>query len=139
MITNPLLHLALFVGWTLFLLVAIEVIRALLMKMHGYSPSAFKAGERHGPEAYWRLSRAHANCLEFLPLYGSLILIMTHLDPPNASFFGWVSLSVIMLRPFQSLAHILSTTDQIIQIRATLFLSQVLALVCMLVMVLSTL
>ncbi len=131
MLENPLLHLTLFAGWTIFLLILVELVRAWLMSAQGYPVTAFPSGERHGPDAYWRLYRAQANCLEFLPMYGAVIGAMALADTPAPSSFALASLVIVVARPLQSLVHITSTAAPAIRLRASLFLLQLSALAFM--------
>lgn len=131
MYDNPLLHLTLFAGWAILLLVLIELVRGWLMSARNYPVTEFPAGERHGPDAYWRLYRAQANCLEFLPMYGAVVLAMTLSGNDIPPLFGLASLTIVALRPLQSLVHILSTRAPAIRLRASLFLIQLAALVTM--------
>jgi uncharacterized MAPEG superfamily protein len=131
MYENPLLHLTLFTGWTIFLLVLIELVRSWLMSARNYPVTSFPAGERHGPDAYWRLYRAQANCLEFLPMYGAVVLAMTLSGNDIPPLFGLASLTIVALRPLQSLVHILSTSASAIRARAGLFLIQLIAMAVM--------
>ena len=131
MYDSLLLHLALFIGWTIFLLVLIELARVWLMYARGYAVTSFPAGERHGPDAYWRLYRAQANCLEFLPFYAALILLVVVSGHDIPHMFRIASMIIVCVRPFQSIVHIISTTAIAIQLRASLFLIQLSALVVM--------
>jgi hypothetical protein len=131
MFDSPLLHLTLFAGWTIFLLILVELLRAWLMSARGYAVTAFPSGERHGPEAYWRLYRAQANCLEFLPIYGAVIGVMAVSSEPVPSLFTLASLVIVVVRPLQSLVHITSTSALAIRMRASLFLLQLSALAFM--------
>ena len=40
----------------------------------GASPADFPASVPHGSDRYWRLNRAHLNCLEFLPMFAAVVL-----------------------------------------------------------------
>lgn len=131
MLESPLLHLILFAGWTIFLLILIELVRAWLMSARGYAVTAFPSGERHGPDAYWRLYRAQANCLEFLPMYGVVIGAMAVSGEAISPLFAQASLVVVIARPLQSLVHITSTAAPAIRLRASLFLAQLTALAVM--------
>jgi len=128
---SPLFHLTLFAGWTILLLLLVELVRAWLMSARGYAVTAFPSGERHGPDAYWRLYRAQANCLEFLPMYGAVIGAMTISGVARPSLFALASLVIVVARPLQSLVHIISSSASAIRLRASLFLLQLSALALM--------
>jgi uncharacterized MAPEG superfamily protein len=131
MYDNPLLHLTLFAGWAILLLVLIELVRSWLMSAHNYPVTGFPAGERHGPDAYWRLYRAQANCLEFLPIYGAVIVAMALSGNDIPPLFKLASFVIVCARPLQSLVHVLSTKAPAIRLRASLFLIQLAALTTM--------
>ena len=67
--TVPLWCLLGYVAWTLLLLLGIGAARSAQVLTGARRANEFPAGERHGGDAYWRLNRAHLNCLEFIPLF----------------------------------------------------------------------
>jgi len=69
-----------------------------------------------------RLARAHANCLEGLPIFGGLLLVAlvtghTSITDPLAYWF-------LGARLFQSLVHLVSVSAQAVSIRFTAFAVQ---------------
>ncbi|NMW25060.1 MAPEG family protein, partial [Rhodanobacter denitrificans] len=73
--TISALVLTLFLAWTLLLLVVMEVLRSHLVitgriRSNGITP------DNAGLSPFMRrLARAHANCVEGLPVFGGLLLV----------------------------------------------------------------
>src|SRR5262245_22534364 len=73
--TIPLWCLAGFVVWTLVLLTAVAFSRVGAVLAGRARANEFPSGVPHGGDRYWRLNRAHMNCVENLPLFGAVVLI----------------------------------------------------------------
>lgn len=91
-------------------------------------PSDFPSGIPHGGDRYWRLNRAHLNCLENLPLFAAVVLTgaVIGADAPMLDRFAVVYLGA---RVGQSVTHVASGSDLAVQVRFGFFLVQ---LVCLL-------
>lgn len=75
MMTPTLTALTGFVAWTLFLLVLMELIRSKLVLTKEVPANEFRPDNANLSPFMQRLGRAHANCLEGLPIFGGLMLI----------------------------------------------------------------
>ena len=64
-----------FVSWSLFLLVLMEVIRSKLVLVGAVPANGFDPNNSSLSPFMQRLARAHANCVEGLPIFGGLMLI----------------------------------------------------------------
>lgn len=64
-----------FVAWSLFLLVLMEVIRSRLVIFKAVAANGFNPDNSNLSPFMQRLARAHANCIEGLPIFGGLMLI----------------------------------------------------------------
>lgn len=64
-----------FVSWSLFLLVGMELIRSKLVLTGAVRPNGFDPANSTLSPFMQRLARAHANCVEGLPIFGGLMLI----------------------------------------------------------------
>lgn len=64
-----------FIAWTLFLLVLMEVIRSKMVLMKEIAANGFQPDNGNLSPFMQRLARAHANCLEGLPIFGGLMLV----------------------------------------------------------------
>jgi uncharacterized MAPEG superfamily protein len=96
-----------FAGWTLLvLLIGVGVYRWTLILSGQAQLTSFPGDAPHGADAYRRAVRAHANCLETLPVFGALVLVAAaaHLDPPR---FGVLAVATVVARVFQSSIHML--------------------------------
>lgn len=108
-----------FIAWTLFLLVLMELIRSWLVLSGAVPANGFNPENTNLSPFMQRLARAHANCLEGLPVFGGLMLIAvvagrtTVTDP-----LAWALLAA---RVVQSLIHLASTSPAAVTARFTAF------------------
>jgi len=133
-VTIPLSCLFGFILWTVVLLLAIAAARVRQILAGKARASDFTAGIPHGGDRYWRLNRAHLNCLENLPLFSAVVLTgaVIGADAPWLDRFAELYLAA---RIGQSVTHISSGSDRAIQIRFVFFGIQ---LLCLLGMILIT-
>jgi len=121
--TTPLYALMGFVFWTLLLVVAIGVARVLQVLSGKTAPNAFPAGQPHGSAGYWRLNRAHMNCVENLPLFAAVVLA-GHVTGLTTGTFATLSQVYIAARVAQSIIHVSSGSVMAVNLRFTCFLVQ---------------
>jgi uncharacterized MAPEG superfamily protein len=120
--TNTGYALTGFVSWALFLLVVMEIIRTYLVVTREVAANAFTPDNSGLSPFMRRLARAHANCIEGLPIFGGLlaIAIMTSrtdvTDPLALWFLG--------ARIVQSIIHLVSTSPIAVSLRFTAFAVQ---------------
>ncbi|WP_266183227.1 MAPEG family protein [Dyella humicola] len=69
------LVLTLFIAWALFLLVLMEGIRSYLVVSGRTKSNEFTPDNANLSPFLQRLARAHANCIESLPIAGGLLLV----------------------------------------------------------------
>jgi uncharacterized MAPEG superfamily protein len=117
-----LLALLGFIAWTLLLLVIMETIRSRLVLTGAVAANGFQPDNANLSPYMQRLARAHANCLEGLPVFGGLLLVAavagrTAVTDPLA----WVLLGA---RVVQSLIHLASTSPVAVTARFTAFAVQ---------------
>jgi uncharacterized MAPEG superfamily protein len=111
-----------FITWALLLLVLMEVIRSQLVLRGKVAANGFTPDNAGLSPFMQRLARAHANCLESLPVFGGLLLVAivtghtAITDPLAYVFLGG--------RVFQSLVHLASTGPTAVTIRFTAFAVQ---------------
>src|SRR3990167_787916 len=67
--------LAAFISWALFLLVLMELMRSYLVIAGRISSNEFKPDNSNLSPFMQRLARAHANCVESLPIFGGLLVV----------------------------------------------------------------
>jgi uncharacterized MAPEG superfamily protein len=121
--TIPLWCLLGFVAWTLLLLLGLAGARVSQVAMGGKQPNEFPAGVPHGGDAYWRLNRAHLNCIENLPLFASVVVVGT-LAGLKDPLFATLSQVYLGARIGQSVVHLSSGSNLAIDLRFTCFLVQ---------------
>ena len=134
--TTPLYCLVAFATWTLALvLLIIGPFRVVSVLKGTARPNAFPAAVPHGPDWYQRAMRAHANCVENLPVFGALVLV-AHQVGLRDGLFATLSTVVVGARVGQTLMHLSSGRSRIINIRFGFFFIQVCAMIGMLVLLL---
>jgi len=68
---NVLIGLA---AWTLFLLILMELLRSGLILTKAIAANEFKPDNSNLSPFMQRLARAHANCVESVPIFGILLI-----------------------------------------------------------------
>ena len=102
--TIPIWVLAIFVAWTLIVLMAMFVARTRHLARGG---SYTDFGKQDSSLLIWRLSRTHINCIENLPLYIGVVSIIFVRDL-SSSVIDALAIIYIIFRIAQSLVHILN-------------------------------
>jgi len=111
-----------FVSWSLFLLVLMEVFRSKLVVTKAVPANGFKPDNSNLSPFMQRLARAHANCVEGLPIFGGLMLIAVLTgrsavtDPLAYVFLG--------ARVLQSAIHLGSLSAMAVTLRFAAFAVQ---------------
>jgi len=122
MTSQSLITLTAFIAWALLLLVLMEVIRSQLVLSGKVVANGFTPDNAGLSPFMQRLARAHANCVESLPVFGGLLLVAivterTAIADPLAYVF-------LASRVFQSLVHLASTSPMAVKVRFTAFAVQ---------------
>jgi uncharacterized MAPEG superfamily protein len=120
--TQTALALVAFIGWSLALLILMEAIRTYLVIMKRVDATKFTPGNENLSPFMQRLTRAHLNCLEGLPVFGGLMLVAittskTSITDPFALWF-------LVARIVQSCVHLLSVEAMAVNIRFAAFAVQ---------------
>lgn len=110
--------------WVLVLVVCIGMLRTRLTLAGSRQANSFDPGGADVSPFSARLCRAHANCYEFFPVFGGLLLVASatnssHITDPLA-------LWALAARVAQSSVHLASTSVNAVTLRFTFFLVQVL-------------
>jgi uncharacterized MAPEG superfamily protein len=111
-----------FVSWALFLLVLMESIRTYLVATKRVAANGF-APDNSGLSPFMqRLARAHANCIEGLPIFGGLlaIAIMTSRTEMTDPLALWL----LAARIVQSVIHLISISPMAVSLRFGVFAIQ---------------
>lgn len=111
-----------FIAWTLLLLVLMEGIRSQLVLRRKVPANGF-APDNAGLSPFMRrLARAHANCLEGLPVFGGLLLVA--IATGRGSITDPLAYAFLACRVFQSLVHLASLSPTAVTVRFTAFALQ---------------
>ena len=114
-----LISLTGFIAWTLLLLVLMESIRTKLVLSKAVPANAFNPENSNLAPFMQRLARAHANCLEGLPIFGGLLVVAalsgnTAVTDPLAFVF-------LGARILQTLIHLTSLSSAAVTLRFLMF------------------
>jgi len=91
--------------------------------------NSFPSGEKHGgPDWYQRVNRAHANCVENLPVFASVVLVNYVTQGPTIDSLAQ---AYLVARIGQSLCHWYSSRNLVINIRFAFFAAQLVLLAVM--------
>lgn len=110
------------IAWTLFLLVLMEFIRAQLVLRRKVPANGFTPDNAGLSPFMQRLARAHANCVESLPVFGGLLLVAIATD--RALVTDPFAYLLLGSRVFQSLVHLASLSPTAVTIRFSAFVVQ---------------
>lgn len=117
--TPTLIALLGFISWSLFLLVLMESIRTKLVITKEVAPNGFNPENSNLSPFMQRLARAHANCVEGLPIFGSLMAVAIFTQ--NSSATDQLAYIFLLARIAQSTVHLISTSPVAVTIRFSLF------------------
>ena len=120
--TISALVLLLFIGWTLSLLVLMEIVRAGLVMTGRIAANGFTPDNANLTPFMQRLARAHANCLEGLPIFGGLLVVALLLERTDITdtLAPWL----LAARILQSAIHLASTSSVAVTARFAAFAVQ---------------
>ncbi len=122
MMSPSLLALTLFVAWALLLMVLMEVMRSKLVLQRAVAANEFKPDNSNLSPFMQRLARAHANCIENIPLLGGLLLIAVASDRQYAT--DPLAMALVAARIIQSLIHLASGSSLAASLRFLAFAAQ---------------
>lgn len=121
---NSLLALTGFVTWTLLLLVLMESLRSRLVLLKTVPSNGFQPDNGNLSPFMQRLARAHANCLEGLPVFGGLLVIAALAG--QTAITDPLALVLLGARVVQSLIHLASLSVMAVNLRFSAFAVQML-------------
>ena len=121
--TDSLHALIAYISWMLIILVSLGLYRSYLTLTGQHAANKFKPDGGDVSPFSGRVCRAHANCYEFFPIAGGLLLAAlatnnTAITDPFASYF-------LAARILQSITHIASTSVIAVYARFAFFLVQI--------------
>jgi uncharacterized MAPEG superfamily protein len=111
------------VSWTLLLLILMEALRTRLILTKALAANEFKPDNSNLSPFMQRLARAHANCIESLPIFGLLLLVALLTNRTNVTnpLAPWL----FAARVIQSGAHLASLSVPAVYVRFTAFAVQI--------------
>jgi uncharacterized MAPEG superfamily protein len=130
--TIPLWVLLGFAAWTLLtLFTTVGVYRWTRILTGRVAIAEWRADEPQGSEWYRRAVRAHMNCVENLPVYTALVVVLLaiHADTP---VLDALAIIILVARIFQTVIHLsLEQTNTVAALRFAFFFIQVLCMIAM--------
>ncbi|MEW4982694.1 MAG: MAPEG family protein [Cycloclasticus sp.] len=121
---NSVVALGGFALWTLILVLSVATFRIVsdFVLKHGIALNLFKPDGSDVPGFGQRLTRAHLNCLEVLPIFAATILIAAIAD--QMSLLEPTVMYILYARVAQSIVHMISTSLIAVLVRGTFFVIQ---------------
>ena len=114
-----------FAGWTLLLLVVtVGTYRWSHILAGRRRISDFRADGTDGQDWYLRATRAHANCIENLPVFGALVFALEAVHAAGAAVDALATI-VLAARMAQTLVHVgWRVSDRTVSLRFSFYLVQ---------------
>jgi uncharacterized MAPEG superfamily protein len=109
--------------WTLFLVVLMEALRAQYVLTRAVAPNQFRPDNSNLSPFMQRLARAHANCVESIPIFG--ILLITALLAGRTGITNPLAPWLLAGRIVQSCVHLASLSVGAVNVRFVLFAAQI--------------
>jgi len=134
--TTPVWMLLGFATWTVLLLFfTIGVYRWRRILTGRSSIADFRADQIEGEDWYRRSMRAHANCIENLPVFAAVVFALT-VGGVHSSTVDYLSIGVLVARIIQSLVHVgFAQTARVVGVRFTFFTVQLISFLALAAMV----
>ena len=123
--TIPTLMLLGFAGWTVALLAStIGIYRWALIFAGRAAVNGFPADAPEGADWYKRAMRAHANCIENLPVFAAIVIAL-HVSGAGGAAADFASIAILAARIMQSLVHVcLPQTSAVVTVRFSFLMVQ---------------
>jgi uncharacterized MAPEG superfamily protein len=134
--TTPLWMLLGFASWTVLLLTFTVGIYRWSRILTGRSGiAAFRSDQVEGEDWYRRATRAHANCIENLPVFGAIVMALQASGTGGVAVDG-LSTAVLIARVVQSLVHISHVqTNAFVAVRFSFFSVQLASFLALIVLI----
>lgn len=125
--TIPMWTLLGFATWTLTLLMSTVGVYRWTKILFSQAPIAsFRSDRLEGDDWYRRGVRAHANCVENLPVFGAIVFVITTIGL-GGPVVDYLCITVLVARLCQSLVHVCRVqTDAVVAARFSFFSVQLL-------------
>jgi uncharacterized MAPEG superfamily protein len=135
-VTMPVWMLLGFATWTIVLLAStIGIYRWFNIFAGRASVNGFSADQPEGADWYKRAMRAHANCIENLPVFAAIVLAL-HVSGSGGPVADFASIGILASRVLQSLVHVcLVQTSSVVAVRFSFLLVQLAGFFALIVMI----
>ena len=132
----PLWTLLGFAAWTVLLLLSTIGVYRWSRILTGRVPiREFRADQVEGADWYRRSMRAHANCIENLPVFGAIVLAL-HVGDVHGTLVDYLCIAVLAARVVQSLIHVsFVPTNTVVSVRFSFFFVQLASFLTLVVMI----
>lgn len=133
----PIWMLLGFATWTILLLAStIGMYRWILIFAGRVPVNGFSADQPEGADWYKRSMRAHANCIENLPVFGAIVFAL-YVSGTSGPMVDIASVCVLIARVMQSLVHVcLPQTSSVVGVRFSFLLVQLVCFFMLIFMIL---
>ena len=134
--TVPIWMLLAFAAWTVLLLLSTIGVYRWSRILTGQTPiREFRADQVEGADWYRRSMRAHANCVENLPVFGAIVLALSA-SQLGGTTVSYLCITVLVARVLQSLVHVcLPQSNTVAAVRFAFFFVQIVCFVALIAMV----
>ena len=124
-----------FAAWTLALLMGtVGVYRWFNILFSKARIASFRSDQLEGEDWYRRGTRAHANCIENLPVYGTIVYVITIIGL-QGPMVDALCIAILAARICQSTVHVSHVqTDRLVAIRFSFFSVQLVSFLALIVM-----
>jgi uncharacterized MAPEG superfamily protein len=120
-----------FAAWTIaILIVGVGIYRWSLILTGQAELKSFPGDEPHGAPLYRRFVRAHANCIENLPVFAAIVLA-AQASGAQSRTLDLLSMVVVAARIVQTSAHLSSGSNAAIAVRFSVLCVQLAAFMWM--------
>lgn len=123
----PVWMLLAFAVWTLSIMaIGVGLHRWSLILTGRAELNQFPGDEAHGPPLYRRIMRAHANCVENLPVFAAIVFAAES-SGAHTPILDWLSVTIVVARVLQTTTHLTSGSNTAVGIRFSFFTVQLVA------------
>ena len=124
-----------FSAWTLALLMAtVGVYRWFNILLSKARIASFRSDQLEGEDWYRRGTRAHANCIENLPVFGAIVYVITAIGLQGLMVDA-LCIAILVARVCQSTVHVSQVqTDKVVAIRFSFYSVQLVSFLVLIVM-----
>jgi uncharacterized MAPEG superfamily protein len=125
-----------FTMWTVALALFNALYRGVLVLLKKRSEGGFQIPPAEDEQDFtWRVTRAHMNCVENLPIFFALVWLGTN-SRADQQGVALTAVAIFLLRIGQSVAHLASGRSWAIKVRYGFFVLQVVGYVALIALIL---